>query len=60
MSHTCAHRHPDGAQMHTQHHTPSRPSSPSTERALGALLAALLGLTLAELLAQWAMGTGVI
>jgi hypothetical protein len=46
--------------MHTQHHTPSRPSSPSTERALGALLAALLGLTLAELLAQWAMGTGVI
>lgn len=46
--------------MHTQHYTPSRSSSPRLQRTASALLAALLGLTLAELLAQWAMGTGVI
>lgn len=46
--------------MHTQHHTPSRSSSPRQQRTASALVAALLGLTLAELLAQWAMGTGVL
>lgn len=46
--------------MHTQHHTPSHSSSPRQQRTASALLAMALGLTLAELLAQWAMGTGVI
>ncbi len=46
--------------MNRQHHTPPRSLSRRTERALSVLLAALVGLALAECLAQWAMGTGVV
>lgn len=46
--------------MHRQHHTPPRQLSRRTERALSVVLASLIGLALAECLAQWAMGTGVI
>ena len=46
-------------QMHRQHHTPPRQLRPRTQRALSAALAIAMGATLAELLAQWAMGTGV-
>lgn len=46
--------------MNRQHYTPQRELSPRTERALSRLLACCIGLALAECLAQWAMGTGVI
>lgn len=45
--------------MHRQHHTPPRQLTPRTQRALSAALAIAMGATLAELLAQWAMGMGV-
>ncbi len=46
--------------MHRQHHIPNRDLSRRTERALGVVVALITGTALAELLAQWAMGWGVI
>lgn len=46
--------------MHSQNHTVPRELSPRTERALSVVLATSIGLVLAECLAQWAMGTGVL
>jgi len=46
--------------MHRQHHTPPRELSPRTERALSVILAVFIGCALAECLARWAMGVGVI
>lgn len=46
--------------MSRQHYTPPRELSARTERVLARLLACAMGLALAECLAQWAMGVGVI
>jgi hypothetical protein len=46
--------------MHRQHYTPPRELSPRTERNLSRFLAVCIGLALAECLAQWSMGWGVI
>jgi hypothetical protein len=37
----------------------TRPPNPRTQRRLSCAVAIAMGLALAELLAQWAMGTGV-
>jgi hypothetical protein len=47
-------------QMHRQHYKPPKELSPRTERALSVALAVFIGAGLAECLAQWAMGTGVL
>jgi hypothetical protein len=41
------------------HPNPTRQLSPRTQRRLSCAVAIAMGLALAELLAQWAMGTGV-
>jgi hypothetical protein len=47
-------------QMHRQHYKPPKELSPRTERALSVALAVFIGAALAECLAQWAMGVGVL
>lgn len=46
--------------MTRQHYKPPRELSPRAERVLSVILASLIGLALAECLAQWAMGWGVL